>query len=170
MLSQRRLTWLVEFCGVRAEDLELLASALADAGVGKAVADEFVTAIERYPELHQLIDSTASVAQFKQMLARYVESLFSGNFDDARADALIRIGVIHDRIGLPLATFLGATLQLDEVIVSAIVDRYRDHGDMLTRAILAYRRLATCDVAIITQAFLDARDQTTDDAISQLRP
>lgn len=123
-----------------------------------------------YPELHELIDSTVTVAQFKQRLASYVESLFAGSFDDDRVEALTLIGSAHDRVGLPLATFLGATLQIDRVIIEALVAHYGSDCDQLTRAMIAYRKLATCDVAIIAQTFIDAREPTTEAAISRLAP
>ena len=57
-VSNRRWSWLLEFCGVDSDNLELLASTPSEAVLGERVADEFLAMASRYPELRELIDRT----------------------------------------------------------------------------------------------------------------
>ena len=149
----------VGFCDINSEDLELLAE--ADLGdLADAVATNFYDRILREPALREIIERHSSVERLRVTLKRYFQSLFSGVYDDDTANGRIRIGVVHDRIDLPIGAYLGAYLRIDEVVISELVKRYADDPARLYKLLMAYRRVSQADMALVAQSFVDKRDKT----------
>lgn len=160
-VTERRWRWLIGFYGLTAEDLELLAEAAPLVRLDNEVANSFYEHVLAYPELSELIRSTTTIDRLRCRLKQYFRSLFVGRFDDARVEELARIARAHDRIGLPFTTYLGATLRIDRVMIPALVERYKHDPALLSRALMAYRKLSTSDLAIVAQTFWDTRATTT---------
>lgn len=165
-VTKRRWAWLVGFCGLTEGDLALLADVPAPADLSAAAAHAFYAHVLTYPELRELIERTSTVERLRGHLQRYFQSLFDGSYDDVRVDQMTQVGTTHDRIGLPFACYMGATLKLDEVVIPALIDCYGDDRAKLARALMAYRKLSTCDSAIVLQNFCAKRDVTTKAALA----
>lgn len=159
---------LMSFYTLDSADLALLDDAGSIAALKDEVAKSFYDHVLRYPDLKAIIDRHSSVDRLRATLQGYFASFFTGVVDDARVAAVKRIGTVHDRIGLPLQAYLGATLRLDRVVVQALVKRYGDDAEMLERTLMAYRKLLMCDIALVTQTFLDSRDGALAVVIEQL--
>ena len=78
-------------------------------------------------------------------------------FTDNRIKDSTHIGVVHDRVDVPLMSYIGATLQIDRYVYPALVSRFHDDPVALCKALMAYRKMLTADVAIIVQTFIDSR-------------
>ena len=159
-LSDPRWSKLLQFCLINDEDLALLADAAPLAELASAVADSFYEHILGQPELRPIIEGTTSVNRLRTTLERYFRTFFSGRIDDARTGNVLRIGLVHDRIDLPLQSYIGATLRIDRVVIPALISRYQHDPATLGKAIMAYRKLFTFDVATVAQTFIDGRDKT----------
>ena len=159
-LSEARWRRLLEFVLLNQEDLDILASADAVAAKVDEVAVSFYDHILAEPELRALIERESTIDRLRGSLTRYVETFFSGRFDDRRMEGVIKIGVVHDRIDLPLQSYIGATLRIDRIFIPALIESFHHDPVLLGKAIMAYRKLLTADVAAVTQTFIDARDKT----------
>jgi heme-based aerotactic transducer len=84
------------------------------------------------PELSAIIDRESTIDRLRGSLTRYVETFFSGRFDDRRMDGVIKIGVVHDRIDLPLQSYIGATLRIDRIVIPALIESF--HHDPILPA------------------------------------
>lgn len=161
-LGEERWDALLRFVLLNEGDLERL----AEAGDIVALADEversFYGHVLEHPELRALIERHSSVERLGKTLRRYFASQFTGTFDRERLDAVLRIGVVHDRIDLPIMTFIGAVLRIDRVVIPWLVERYAGEPETLVQALMAYRKISTADVAMVTQVFIDERDRTVD--------
>jgi heme-based aerotactic transducer len=153
---------LVGLCSVNGADLAILAKYRESIGKRQAgaVADNFYAHVLQEPDLRQIIESNSSVDRLSTTLATYVESVFSGSYNDATVAGRRVIGEVHDRIDLPLGAYLGAYLKIHEVVISELVSRHRFGGRNLYQAVMAYLRVAQADMSIVVQSFIDARDQT----------
>ena len=159
-LSNDRWRRLLEFVLLNQEDLDILASADKVAAKIDEVAVSFYDHILGEPELRALIERESTIDRLRGSLTRYIETFFQGRFDDRRMDGVIKIGVVHDRIDLPLQSYIGATLRIDRIIIPALIESFHHDPVLLGKAIMAYRKLLTADVAAVTQTFIDARDKT----------
>src|SRR5207244_2662252 len=135
----KRWSDLLEFCLIHEEDLELLRDAAPIADLSKEVVRSFYDHILQDANLRSIIEKNTTIDRLQATLERYFRSFFSGKIDDARVDGVLRIGVVHDRIDLPLMSYIGATLRIDRVVIPALVTRYQDDPVKLARAIMAYR-------------------------------
>jgi heme-based aerotactic transducer len=159
-VGQERWSKLLEFCLIRDEDLAVLREAAPLAQLSGEVAKSFYDHILQQPELRAIIEANSTLDGLQATLERYFRTFFTGRIDDARVDGVLRIGVVHDRIDLPLMSYIGATLRIDRVVIPALIERFQDDPVKLGKAIMAYRKVFTADVATVVQTFIDARDKT----------
>jgi heme-based aerotactic transducer len=162
VFGEDRWDALMRFVLLNEGDLELLAGAEDIVGLADAVEHSFYDHVLEQPELKALIERHSSVERLGKTLRRYFASQFTGTFDRARLDDVLRIGVVHDRIDLPIMTFIGAVLRIDRVVIPWLVERYADEPETLVQALMAYRKISTADVSMVTQVFIDERDRTVD--------
>ena len=160
-LSDSRWHDLAAFCTLNSRDLELLGSLNQRAGeLAPSVSDSFYAHVLESPELRAIIDRNSSVERLSRTLQAHFLSLFTGRLDDARATRVQTIGEVHDRINLPVMSYIGATLRIDRVVIPELINRFSDDPPRLTQAIMAYRKLMTFDISLVVQTFMDARDKT----------
>lgn len=160
VLADERWGDLYAFCLIRDEDLALLKQEDWLADLAGQAAASFYDHILKRPELRTIIEANSTIERLRQTLESYFRTFFQGKVDDRRVAAVVRIGEVHDRIDLPLMSYIGATLLIDRVVIPALIERHQDDPVLLGKAILAYRKLFTADIAMVTQTFIDARDKT----------
>ncbi len=160
---------LLEMTDLRVEDVDELGRHAELAARSNEVSDSFYSHVGANPALRSIIEANSSVDRLSNTLRQYFESMFRGRVDDHLLDGRRRIGEVHDRIDLPLSSFLGAYLRIDRVVLSHLVDKHRGEPQRLCRALMAYRKLATVDMAVVAQSFIDSRDATRSAVESQVR-
>jgi heam-based aerotactic trancducer len=157
-VTEDRWSDLLALCMIREDDLEVLNGVEeVITPIAAEVAAAFYEHVLKYPELRKIIESTTSVQRLEGTMKYYLESAFDGMFTDRRIEDSKRIGMVHDRVDLPLMSYIGATLQIDRYVYPALVSRFSDDPVALCRALMAYRKMLTADVAIIVQTFIDSR-------------
>jgi methyl-accepting chemotaxis protein len=157
-VSDGRWSDLLALCMIREDDLEVLHGVEeAIAPIAAEMAAAFYDHILQHPELREIVTSNTSIERLRESLEYYLASAFDGKFTDRRIEDSQHIGVVHDRVDLPLMSYIGATLQLDRYVYPALVSRFQDDPVALCRALMAYRKMLTADVAIIVQTFIDSR-------------
>ncbi len=157
-VQRRRWAHVLDLCEVSEQDLALLADAVPVAELCAVVARRLRDHLLAYPELAGLVRGGRG---FELKLRSYVESCFSGQLDEQRPGRLLRIAEAHDRVGVPLTCFIGATLQIDALVIAALVEHHHQQPVLLQRLLIAWRRLFTADVAMVAQSFVELRDRTT---------
>ena len=158
VLSEERWTSLLALCMIREDDLEVLKGVEEVVKpIAPVVAESFYAGLLEDPELRRIIETTSSVERLRESLQYYLTSAFDGKFTDNRITDSTHIGVVHDRVDVPLMSYIGATLQIDRYVYPALVSRFHDDPIALCKALMAYRKMLTADVAIIVQTFIDSR-------------
>jgi heam-based aerotactic trancducer len=157
-LSEQRWTSLLALCMIRQADLEVLKGVEeVITPIAATVAEAFYDSVLMDPELRRIVETTSSVERLRTSMEYYLTSAFDGMFTDNRIKDATHIGVVHDRVDVPLMSYIGATLQIDRYVYPALVGRFQDDPVSLCKALMAYRKMLTADVAIIVQAFIDSR-------------
>lgn len=171
VVSSTDSTWqdLLDMADLRTSDLELLARHRSLAARSDEVTDSFYSHVGNRPTLRRIIDDNSTIDRLSSTLARYFGTLFDGRVDDQLLRGRQVIGEVHDRIDLPLCAFLGAYLRIDRVVISHLVDELRDEPEQLCRALMAYRKMATVDMSVVSQSFIDSRDARTEEINEQMR-
>jgi predicted nucleic acid-binding Zn-ribbon protein len=159
---------LLALCALNAADLQLLAD---HAGLCEEsdVTESFAGHVTGVPALRKLIERHSSVEKIKISFGRYFRSLWTGRADKKRLDLIAEIGAVHDRVELPIMSFLGAQLRMDRVVYRALVERHAGDPGGLFQALMAFRKLTTIDAAIVTQSFMDRRDEHSTELLNEIR-
>ncbi len=64
------------------------------------------------PELRAIIDQNSS-QKLGDTLKRYFRGMWEGKLDDTRLTDVEQIGTVHDRINLPITSYVAATVRFD---------------------------------------------------------
>ena len=159
-VSEREATLAVQYTGLTADDLAATEHAQQVAEIDVlAVAERFYAHVLAQPELRTIIETNSSVEKHTGALAKYFATLWAGHYDDSIAKGRVYVGKVHDRIDLPLGAFLGGMVTVDDVVVRGLIDAFADDPDALHAAIMGYRRLTQTDTVLITESFIEAREQ-----------
>ncbi|HYF26679.1 MAG TPA: globin-coupled sensor protein [Baekduia sp.] len=156
-VSESRWQNILSLTGLNTRDLELLGGTDLD-GRADEVVQSFYGRILQVPELRKIIEENSSVDRLGDTLKRYFATVVNGRVDDHRMTGIEKIGVVHDRIDLPIEAFLTAMLGIDRVVIPTLIERFGNDPTTLGQAIMAYRKVTTGDLALVTQSFLDTRE------------
>jgi hypothetical protein len=122
-----------------------------------AIVDQFYANIERYPELMDVIkDAGSNIERLKETQKRYLLELFEGDYGNSYFERRLRIGVVHNQIGLTPRWHLSSYSVYSQAITPLIMREYRDNTAKLNRAVLALNKIISIDseLAINTYVFL----------------
>lgn len=158
-LSDPKMATITRYVGIDQGHLNLLAEVAHSAPSGDEVTRTFYDHVLAQPELRDIIERNSSVDRLRSTLEVYFASLFDGRLDDAKGQQRERIGRVHDRIELPLGAYLGAFVQIDELVIRSFCRELADQPDVLADVLVAWRRVTQTDAAIVAQSFIDARDE-----------
>jgi hypothetical protein len=121
------------------------------------IVDQFYANIERYPEMMDVIKSAgSSVERLKVTQKRYLLELFEGDYGNSYFERRLRIGVVHNRIGLTPRWHLSSYSVYFQAITPLIMHEFRFNTAKLNRAMLALNKVISIDseLAIDTYMFL----------------
>ena len=150
------------FCQLDDDDLAQLRACADIADEAADAVNAFYADVLAEPRLREIVERHSSRDRLSQTLAEHFRSQFDGRLDDERVARVRAIGVVHDRIDLPLSDFIAAQLRLDATVIASLARRHRRHPDRLTAAVMAYRRLTTFDIALVVESFMASRDRTAE--------
>jgi PAS domain S-box-containing protein len=117
-----------------------------------AVLDDFYDWFSKTPDTARLV-SPELVAGLKQSVASYWLELVDGAFDRPYAASRMRVGVIHEKIGLGPPWYL---IGLARQVTAFVRELAREHAEP-ARAISVFVRAVFFDVSFVIDAYLDAR-------------
>lgn len=107
-----------------ADDAERLgAAAQYMAPAQQAFVDHLYCHLAKFPTPSALLRTPEITARLKRSQAEYYQCLWGGPYDDDYVNGRLRIGVIHQQVGLELKWYLGAyRLYLDDMLASVFSD------------------------------------------------
>jgi heme-based aerotactic transducer len=153
---------LTRLASLNARDLELLADESAIGRDRDEIARRFSGRLLADPEVRTDPGRRTAAERLTRNVSAYVASLFSGSYTDATVADRVALATAHDDAGVPLPTVLCAYLEIDEFVTASLVRRHRFNAKRLYQVLAAYRRVSQVDLAIVTQTYLDRRDEAAD--------
>ncbi|MDP2169362.1 MAG: protoglobin domain-containing protein [Rhodocyclaceae bacterium] len=151
--DQAKMKAFVDFDEADARELKALlpeVSAAAD-----AIVDQFYSNIQRYPELMQVInDAGSNIDRLKAAQKRYLLELFEGDYGDSYFERRLRIGVVHNRIGLTPRWYLGSYSVYVQAITPIIMRKYRFNMVRRNRAVLALNKIISIDSELAINTYI----------------
>ncbi len=149
------------FFGVTIGDQELLR---AHHSVMEANLEELVTTFYDHvlavSDLRHIIEANSTLDRLRRTLGEHFLSMTRAQFDASYYEGRRRVGVVHDRIGLALDSYIGAGAITDAIVVRAFLGKYnRRTAERSAAAVQAYLKVAAMDRAIVARTFAASRQE-----------
>jgi methyl-accepting chemotaxis protein len=119
------------------------------------IVNAFYKNIENYPELMQIIDKAGSnIDRLQHTQKQYLLELFDGQYDMDYVERRLRIGKIHNQIGLTPRWYLGSYSVYFQNILPLILGKYRFNPLKRQRAILALNKIISFDSQLSMDTYI----------------
>ena len=76
-------------------------------GVHQQLMDEFYRHLQAFPETNRLLTNEQTVARLKQQQSDYFSRLLGGQYDEDYIQNRLRIGAVHQMVGLEIEWYIG---------------------------------------------------------------
>ena len=155
-LDQAEIASRRAFFALTDEDLERLASLrpLADK-ITDAIVEEFYALLLSHQETSKFFPDESTIRRVKRTQREYFMGLFAGKCDIAYVEDRLRVGAMHERIGLSPKWYLGAYRQYLQLIHQHFATEIKDPNEART-AFLTVQRIVFFDVALAIDTYIAA--------------
>lgn len=120
-----------------------------------AIVNIFYANIERYSELMRVVkNADSSIDRLKMAQKRYLMEMFDGNYDEAYFERRLKIGVIHNRIGLTPRWYLGSYSVYSCEIMKLIQRLYRWNASKREVAMNAVNKIISIDSQLAMDTYI----------------
>lgn len=150
-----------EFLEFDETDIQLLTelhTLLQDAS--RQFVDDFYNHLIRFEETRSLIADSQTLERLKKFQADYFDSLTAGNYDNEYILRRLRVGIVHQRIGLEPKWYLGA---YNKYLVGLLPELWRllgDNPDKLLATYSALQKIVFLDMGLALDTYIQADQRT----------
>jgi len=121
------------------------------------ILDGFYEFLLRFSEMQSFLGSDDHIRRLKATQLEYLQS-FGLQFQDvAYFEYRLRIGIAHERIGLPLHLYLAAYRCLQSLILDAIPAAIRQHPARFTQYMHSISKIVMLDCSLAVDAYTRTR-------------
>ncbi|MBB71616.1 MAG: hypothetical protein CMF50_04405 [Legionellales bacterium] len=125
------------------------------------IIDKFYSNLENHKELINVIDNAGSnITRLKETQKRYLNELFMGEYNEDYFERRLKIGVVHNTIGLEPKWYLGGYSVYLNLIMEIVKRKFRFRPWRISRYFLSISKLLAIDsqLAIETYVFATLED------------
>jgi signal transduction histidine kinase len=133
-----------------------------------AVVESFYDHLLRFAPLRLLLAAEGTVERLKEHQRDYLLSLVSGTYGASYVRDRLRIGEIHDRIGLDPEWYLGTYGLYFDLLLPLIDEGFAGDPSRAARAQAALSKLFLLDVQLVLDAYYGIRQKTAVEHSQQL--
>ncbi len=143
-----------DFLGITFDD-ERMISALRDrfAEFAPRLAEGFYRHLLSYPETAKLLEDPELLARLKSAQMAYFAELVSGNYDEEYFDKRVRVGEIHNAVGIEPKWYLGAYNQYVQLAFPFFA---AELGSRMPAELLALLKVIFLDIDLALQTYFAA--------------
>jgi len=123
------------------------------------------------PEIALLIGDAETFRRLQSAMHRYILDLFDGHYDEEYVNRRLRIGKVHQRIGVSSKIYLAAIYQLQKVLNNTFLMHGGSSEDFISREKVrcALDKLITFDVQLVLDTYISSLVFQVDNARDELR-
>jgi PAS domain S-box-containing protein len=134
--------------------------------------DELVQAFYRhlmgFPETRKLLSDELITTRLMEAQKRYLLSLVTGPFDQAYQEGRLKIGQVHERIGLTPQWYLGAYSLYLNLLRPLIVQEFKGRPQQLEEVMNALTKVIFLDIQLAIEAYILKSNEKLEFANRQL--
>ena len=154
---ERRKRYL-EFEAVDEERLKAVNQLARD--YAEPVIEAFYRHLTRFPDTKAFFANPATLERVKRLQVQYFLRLTQGAYDAAYAEERLKIGAVHERIGLDVKYYLGSyNLYLREV-ATRLLGAFPGDVDKAFETYLSLMKLVFFDIGLAIDTYIFQRERT----------
>lgn len=153
-----------QFLQFNEEDVERLQS-INDiaARYASEVIDSFYTHLLSFEETRTYFHDPNVLARVKAAQKEYFLRLTQGNYGADYIENRLKVGAVHERISLPMKSYLGMYSFYLRTIALRLFDTYRDDPKLALDTFLSLMKLTFLDMGLAIDTYVDSRERTISD-------
>jgi rsbT co-antagonist protein RsbR len=126
----------------------------------KSVIEDFYEHLLSFEETRSFFKDPEILKRVQNAQEGYFLRLTQGTYDLAYAQDRLRIGAIHERIGLPVKAYLGMYNYYLRAVASRLIEAYENEPKRAWSAFLSLLKLKMLDIGLAIDTYISARERT----------
>jgi rsbT co-antagonist protein RsbR len=126
----------------------------------KSVIGDFYEHLLSFEETRTFFRDPEVLERVQSAQQEYFLRLTQGHYDLAYAQNRLRIGAIHERIGLPVKAYLGMYNYYLRAVASRLIEAYESEPKRAWSAFLSLLKLKMLDIGLAIDTYISARERT----------
>ena len=131
----------------------------------RGVIDDLYAHLQASGRLGHLLKDEATIQRLKAAQLRYYDRLVEGNWDEAYYEDRVKIGNVHERVGLDPEYYMGAFGFIFSRLFGPLIRHYDGQPEKLERALVALTRVFYFDMAIAIDTYVVRREETNQELV-----
>ena len=124
------------------------------------ITDGLYELIMGQPESRMFFPDQATLARVKKLQNSYFLGVFSGHYDLNYVRDRLRVGMTHERIGMPPKLYLGAYRRYLALIHARLLDHFKGNAEEAFKALESIRKIIFFDMALAIDTYIAAYLET----------
>jgi rsbT co-antagonist protein RsbR len=126
----------------------------------KSVIEDFYEHLLSFEETRIFFEDPEVLKRVQNAQEEYFLRMTQGNYDLVYAQNRLRIGAIHERIGLPVKAYLGMYNYYLRAVASRLIEAYESEPKRAWSAFLSLLKLKMLDIGLAIDTYISARERT----------
>ncbi len=124
------------------------------------VIEAFYDHLLAFEETRAFFPNPGTLAHVKNLQREYFLRLTQGNYDTAYVENRLRIGAVHERIGLPIKSYLGMYSFYLRAVAAHLLDAYHQEPGRTLPTLLSLMKLVFLDIGLAIDTYIFQRECT----------
>ena len=125
-----------------------------------SVIEDFYNHLLSFEETRTFFRDPEVLKRVKNTQQQYFLRLTQGNYDLGYAQNRLRVGAIHERIGLPIKAYLGMYNYYLRAVASRLGEAYRNDSQRVWSVFLSLMKLTFLDMGLAIDTYINSRERT----------
>ncbi len=125
-----------------------------------SVIDDFYQHLLSFEDASAFFSDPRTLERVKNMQKEYFLRLTQGNYDLAYSENRLRIGAIHERIGLPVKSYLGMYNFYLRSVAARLSEAFPTEPDRVLAVFLSLMKLTFLDIGLAIDTYIFSRERT----------
>lgn len=124
------------------------------------VIEDFYRHLMSFEETRVFFSDPEKLARVKNLQKRYFLRLTQGNYDMEYVENRLRIGNVHERIGLPVKSYLGMYNFYLRTVAARLFSTFKDDPEHAYQVFFSLMKLTFLDIGLAIDTYIDSRERT----------
>ncbi len=119
-------------------------------------------------EIAKLIGDQQTLINLHSAMSQYIADLFSGNYDLSYVEKRLRVGKVHQRIGVSSKLYLSGVHLLQNLLIRELDEYFTRHQQSPAQTINALRKLFYFDNQLVFDTYISSMQSQIEEVNQQL--